>query len=121
MNKTRHINIPIFIPHMGCPHACVFCNQKKISGAHSRQTPMRVKEILEESFSTISEKDDVEIAFFGGSFTGIPKEEMVTYLKLAQPYIKAGKANGIRLSTRPDTISPHILNILNNYGVTVIE
>jgi histone acetyltransferase (RNA polymerase elongator complex component) len=121
MNKTRHINIPIFIPHMGCPHACVFCNQKKISGAHSRQTSMRVKEILEESFSTISEKDDVEIAFFGGSFTGIPKEEMVTYLKLAQPYIKAGKANGIRLSTRPDTISPHILNILNNYGVTVIE
>ena len=75
---------------------------------------------FKESFSTISEKDDVEIAFWR-ELTGIPKEEMVTYLKLAQPYIKAGKANGIRLSTRPDTISPHILNILNNYGVTVIE
>jgi len=106
---------------MGCPHACVFCNQKKISGTVSSQSPMRAKRILEESFSTVGENDDVEIAFFGGSFTGIPEHEMIEYLELAQPYLKAGKASGIRLSTRPDTITPHILMILKSYGVTVIE
>lgn len=121
MKRARHINIPVFIPHMGCPHACVFCNQKRISGTLNFQTPERVEKILEESFSTINGKDDVEIAFFGGSFTGIPEQEMITYLELAQPYIKNGKASGIRLSTRPDTITPHILKILNKYGVKVIE
>ncbi len=121
MSKTRHINIPVFIPHMGCPHACVFCDQKRISGTLSFQSPIRVKNILEESFSTVGENDDIEIAFFGGSFTGIPEKEMIAYLELAQPYLKDGKASGIRLSTRPDTISPHILDILKKYGVTVIE
>ncbi len=121
MSRARHINIPVFIPHMGCPHACVFCDQKKISGTISFQSPIRVKNILEESFSTVDENDDVEIAFFGGSFTGIPKQEMITYLELAQPYLKSGKASGIRLSTRPDTITPHILEILKNYQVKVIE
>ncbi|NLX63685.1 MAG: radical SAM protein [Clostridiaceae bacterium] len=121
MKRTRHINIPIFIPHMGCPHACVFCNQKKISGALSIQSPMRVKKILEECFSTTGKNNDVEIAFFGGSFTGIPENEMIAYLELAQPYLRAGKASGIRLSTRPDTITPHKLKILKSYGVTVIE
>jgi len=105
---------------MGCPHACVFCNQKKISGALF-QSPMRVKKILEESFSTTGRDDDVEIAFFGGSFTGIPENEMIEYLELAQPYLKAGRASGIRLSTRPDTITPQKLKILESYGVTVIE
>ncbi|MGI6085381.1 MAG: elongator complex protein 3 [Acetivibrionales bacterium] len=121
MKKTRHINIPIFIPHRGCPHACVFCNQKKISGAKSYQSPVRVKKILEESFSTISENNHVEIAFFGGSFTGITEQEMKEYLELAQPYLKTGKAAGIRLSTRPDTITPYILKILKSYGVSAIE
>ena len=121
MSRTRHINIPVFIPHMGCPHACVFCNQKKISGTISVQSPARVKNILEESFSTVGENNNVEIAFFGGSFTGIPEQEMIAYLELARPYLKAGKASGIRLSTRPDTITPHILKILKNYKVTVIE
>jgi histone acetyltransferase (RNA polymerase elongator complex component) len=106
---------------MGCPHACVFCNQKKISGTISVQSPARVKNILEESFSTVGENNNVEIAFFGGSFTGIPEQEMIAYLELARPYLKAGKASGIRLSTRPDTITPHILKILKNYKVTVIE
>ena len=121
MYKTRHINIPVFIPHMGCPHACVFCDQKRISGTLSFQSPERVKNILEESFSTVGENDDIEIAFFGGSFTGIPEQEMIAYLELAQPYLKDGRASGIRLSTRPDTIDPHILDILKKYCVTVIE
>lgn len=121
MNHNRHINIPIFIPHMGCPHNCVFCDQKKISGTLTHQSPLRVKSILEESFSTIENTNEVEIAFFGGSFTGIPEKDMITYLELAQPYLKDGRASGIRLSTRPDTIDPHILAILIKHGVIAIE
>lgn len=70
---------------------------------------------------TINKADYVEIAFFGGSFTGIPEDEMITYLETAKPYIEEGKARGIRLSTRPDAINPHILSILRNYEVKVIE
>lgn len=121
MGRNRHINIPVFIPHMGCPHACVFCNQKRISGTLHQQTPEKVKKLLEESFLTISNEDYVEIAFFGGSFTGIPEAEMISYLKAAKPYLEDGRAKGIRLSTRPDTINPHVLSILQNYGVKAIE
>ncbi len=121
MGLNRHINIPVFIPHMGCPHACVFCNQKRISGTLDIQTPERVEKIIEESFLTINPEDDVEIAFFGGSFTGLPEDEMISYLEVARPYIEQGRAHGIRLSTRPDTINPHVLSILQNYRVKVIE
>lgn len=121
MGRNRHINIPVFIPHMGCPHACVFCNQKRISGTLYMQTPERVEKILEESFLTIKPEDDVEIAFFGGSFTGLPEDEMISYLEVAKPYIEQGRAHGIRLSTRPDTINSRILVILKKYGVKVIE
>jgi histone acetyltransferase (RNA polymerase elongator complex component) len=121
MGRNRHINIPVFIPHMGCPHACIFCNQKRISGRTSPQTPDNVRRLLEESFSTVNDDDHVEIAFFGGSFTGIPEDEMISYLEEAKPYIEDGRAKGIRLSTRPDCIDPHILSILKSYGVKAIE
>ncbi len=121
MSSSRHINIPIFVPHMGCPHACIFCDQKRISGTLTNQSPELAKEILKDSFSTIEAGNMVEIAFFGGSFTAIPEDEMIAYLELTKPYIEAGKASGIRLSTRPDAISPHILDILIKYQVTAIE
>ncbi len=121
MGRNRHINIPVFIPHMGCPHACIFCDQKRISGSFRSQTPEKVSKLLEESFSTISSEDHVEIAFFGGSFTGIPEVEMISYLEAAKPYIDEGRAKGIRLSTRPDTIDDRVLSILHDYGVKVIE
>ncbi len=121
MNGSRHINIPIFVPHMGCPHACIFCDQKKISGTLTKQSPELAKDILKDSFSTIEDNSVVEIAFFGGSFTAIPKDEMISYLELTKPYMETGKASGIRLSTRPDAITPAILDILNEYGVTAIE
>lgn len=121
MGENRHINIPIFIPHKGCPHTCVFCDQRKISGAQSEQSPQKVKKLLDESISTIGNVNDVEIAFFGGSFTGIPEPEMLAYLEVARPFLEEKKVRGIRLSTRPDTINPHILDILQQYCVTTIE
>lgn len=120
MNK-RHINVPIFIPHLGCPNDCVFCNQRKISGKNEFVFSNAKKE-LEDAFSTIDIKNcDVEIAFFGGSFTGIDRDLMMDLLSLAKDYVDKGDASSIRLSTRPDYISEEILDILSEYPVKTIE
>jgi len=119
--KKRHRNIPVFIPHKGCPHTCIFCDQRKISGQIKSQTPQEVEKIIKESLVTVEDGNDTEIAFFGGSFTGLPEQEMTEYLKIAKSFVASGKVRGIRLSTRPDYINPHILDILQEYGVTAIE
>ena len=117
----RHINIPVFIPHLGCPNNCVFCNQRSISG-HGDFDIKSVRGELERAVSTIDyESREVEIAFFGGSFTGIDRGDMVYLLSLAKEYIDAGKAQSVRLSTRPDYIDREILDILKAYKVTDIE
>ena len=116
----RHINIPIFIPHMGCPNMCVFCNQRSISGKLNFDIS-KVKNEIEEALSTTKNDDFIEIAFFGGSFTGIDRELMISLLSLAQNYINEGKASSIRLSTRPDYIDDEILDILSSYSVGTIE
>ena len=109
----RHINIPIFIPQMGCPNMCVFCNQRSISGKLCFDMA-RVKNDIEETLSTVSCEDTCEIAFFGGSFTGIDRGLMIELLTLAQGYVDSGRVQSIRLSTRPDYISDEILTILSS-------
>ena len=116
----KHVNIPIFIPHLGCPNQCVFCNQRSISGVQ-RFDPKSVKDTIESSLATISTDTEVEIAFFGGSFTGIDRDLMIELLKIAHTYILDGRVSHIRCSTRPDYISEEILDILRQYGVKVIE
>lgn len=118
----RYYNIPVFVPHEGCPHDCVFCNQRKITGMDSSVTAGEVSEIIEEHLKTLPKKDRyVEAAFFGGSFTGISPKKQCELLEVAFKYKKAGKIDGIRLSTRPDCISHEILARLESYGVTTIE
>ena len=116
----RHVNIPIFIPHLGCPNNCVFCNQRSISG-HEEFNISSVREEIEAVLSTVGDDDECEIAFFGGSFTGIDRELMVKLLNIAEEYVAAGKVESIRLSTRPDYISEEILDILSHYSVRTIE
>ena len=116
----RHINIPIFIPHLGCPNNCVFCNQRSISG-HGDFDIGSVRGELERAVSTLDSDADVEIAFFGGSFTGIDRGEMIYLLSLAKEYIDSGAARSVRISTRPDYIDGEILDILEKYRVTDIE
>ena len=106
----RHVNIPIFIPHMGCPNMCVFCNQRSISGRMSFDIS-RVQNEIEEALSTTKSDDEIEIAYFGGSFTGIDRSLMISLLSLAQKYIDDGRVSSIRLSTRPDYIDEKILDI----------
>ncbi len=116
----KHINIPVFIPHLGCPNDCVFCNQRSISGkmAFSEEN---VEREIEEVLATLRGKYEAEIAFFGGSFTGIDRGLMIRLLDKAQTYVDSGRVQSIRLSTRPDYISEEILEILSRYAVKTIE
>lgn len=118
-----HAIIPIFIPHKGCPNDCVFCNQKKIT---AKQKPFEVADIekrMEEYLPTLKNRglEVIEVAFFGGSFTGIPLEEQKEYLRVAKRYKDAGEIQKIHLSTRPDYIDDDILKLLKDYTVDVIE
>ena len=112
-------NISIFVPHLGCPQQCSFCNQKTITGKEKQPTPEDVKNAVETAMKR--KGFEYEIAFFGGSFTAIDREYMISLLEAAQPYIKDGRIKGIRISTRPDYIDGEILDILKKYGVTSIE
>ena len=116
----KHINIPIFIPHLGCPNTCVFCNQRTISGVQKFDVS-KVRRQIDEALATVDPDVEREIAFFGGSFTGIDRELMISLLEIAREYIEAGKVHSIRCSTRPDYVSVEILDILEKYGVGTVE
>ncbi len=121
MSRKHHI-IPVFVPHRGCPHDCVFCNQKKVTGRYTDISQREVEDIIEEYLKTIpSTNETLEVAFFGGSFTGIKKEIQMELLEAAKKYKDSGLIDYIRLSTRPDYISHEILDMLNNMGVDIIE
>lgn len=121
-NKLRHFNIPIFIPELACPHQCVFCNQDKITGKIKSPEAEEVRGIIDQYLSTIDPSNSfIEVAFFGGNFTGIPIDEQIKYLEIVKPYIEKGIIKGIRLSTRPDYINQDILNILKDFHVKIIE
>lgn len=112
-------NISIFVPHMGCPCACSFCNQKTITGKNESPTAQDVKNAVDTALER--KGYEYEIAFFGGSFTAIDRDYMIQLLEAAYPYVKSGQVSGIRISTRPDCIDREILDILKKYGVTSIE
>ena len=115
-------NIPIFVPHKGCPFDCVFCNQKRITGKIGSVEPDDVRNTIEEYLKTLPQSGCIiEAAFFGGSFTGIPIDEQSRLLSVAKEFKDSGKIHGIRLSTRPDYIDTEILDNLLKYGVTTIE
>lgn len=112
-------NISIFVPHQGCPCACSFCNQKTITGQENSPDADDVKIAVETALK--KKEYEYEIAFFGGSFTAIDMDYMLTLLKAAYPYVEGGQVKGIRISTRPDCIDAKVLDILKKYGVTSIE
>ena len=117
----KHSNISIFIPHIGCPHKCSFCDQNTISGAQHLPDGNEVREICTKALSEVKSPEDTEIAFFGGSFTAIPRDYMLELLEAAHEFVGEGKFRGIRCSTRPDCISNEVLSLFKTYGVTAIE
>ena len=119
--KKQYI-IPIFVPHLGCPNDCVFCNQKSISGQMKNITKKDIEETIEFYLNNFKDKKaHIEVAFFGGSFTGIEEHLQEEYLSTAYSYIESGKIDGIRISTRPDYINKTILKRLKKYKVQTIE
>ena len=117
----KHYNIPIFILELACPNRCIYCNQRHISGQLQAVKPEEIKQIIEQHLATFIRPSEVELAFFGGSFTGIDEKDMLTYLQIVQPYIEQGEIKSIRISTRPDYINEKILDILQQYNVKDIE
>lgn len=119
--KKQYI-IPIFVPHLGCPNECTFCNQRKISGQLKDVTEKDVRDTIEYYLSSFKEKDTYkEVAFFGGSFTAIDEELQEKLLSVAYEYVKDKKIDGIRVSTRPDCIDRRVLKRLKKYKVKTIE
>ncbi len=117
---SKAMNIPIFIPHFGCPNDCVFCNQRKISGRDKVENEIEIRQFIEEAILT-SRGRETEIAFFGGSFTGLTYEIQKQYLAIGKEYVDKHNLKGIRISTRPDYISTEILEFLSKYPVSSIE
>lgn len=119
----KHINIALFVVHKGCPHMCSFCNQRSISGSQKEVLPEDVHSAAQTAISSLSrsEASGGEIAFFGGSFTMVEREYMISLLEAAYSYVEKGIFKGIRISTRPDGITEEICGILKKYGVTAVE
>ena len=121
-NSHKHFVVPIFLPHAGCPHRCVFCNQSLITGVSSKISSNEVRNAVESFLKYKNAHHDiVQIAFFGGNFLGIDTEEMIRMLAEATAFVKAGRANSIRFSTRPDTIDRPRLDLIKNFPVSTVE
>jgi len=119
--------IPIFILHQGCPHRCIFCDQHSITGhsAHGDQpvSPAIVKETIEQwlGHPRKERRNKVQVAFYGGSFTGLPMERQKELLGAVKSYIDNGQVHSIRISTRPDYIDQNIIALLQEHSVSIVE
>ena len=124
MSAKKNI-LPVFIPHLGCPHACVFCNQHAITGKAADEAMTSLDALLKEANCSDPEsngsRQNRELAFYGGSFTAISPEKQLMYLEKAKQALDAGLVSSVRVSTRPDAVNPEILNRLRHYGVTAVE
>lgn len=118
---AKHKTLAFFIPHRGCPHQCSFCDQRTISGTKNAPEPAEIVQTCREMLERSAPLESAEIAFFGGSFTAVETEYQIALLEAAQPFLGAGRFQGIRISTRPDAIDEEILERLKRYHVTAIE
>lgn len=120
--SNLHYIIPIFVPHEGCPHDCVFCNQNSITGTSVKVDAMYVERTVNEYLKTIDNDEAIiEVSFFGGTFTAIKTEKQIELLTVAKKFKDNNKIKFIRLSTRPDYIDDNVLRVLKEYTVDIIE
>ncbi|MFQ5587008.1 MAG: elongator complex protein 3 [Thermodesulfobacteriota bacterium] len=119
--RKRRLIIPVFIPYEGCPHRCVFCNQTDITGQNSVPTRIEVRETITRYLLTWRGEGPREIAFYGGSFTGLKDTLQRDYLEAAYAFIQCGEIDALRVSTRPDYISHEKVKLLKEYGVGTVE
>lgn len=119
--SARESIIPVFVPHLGCPNDCVFCNQRRISGSTVPATPKDVDNAISNAAALPHTGAKRQLAFYGGSFTAIPAAEQTALLAAAKAHLDAGEIDSVRLSTRPDAIDAVTLKRLKDYGVDTIE
>ena len=118
---SGHANISLFVPHAGCPHRCAFCDQRTLSGQAEPACAADVARAVARALPGLKKHPQAELAFFGGSFTAIPRAEMTGLLEAALPFVQNGTVSGIRVSTRPDAVEDGVLALLKRYGVTAVE
>jgi histone acetyltransferase (RNA polymerase elongator complex component) len=118
----KPIIIPVFLPHMGCRERCLFCNQK--AATEELPSPSSVQNFIEASLARIpydKKNREKQVAFYGGSFTAIRKDDQVHHLKTVRPFLASGLIDSIRISTRPDALDEEALSLLKEYGVKTVE
>ena len=119
--SARAYIVPVFVPHWGCPHACVFCNQRRISGANKPASAGDVKNAIQQAAAFLPKGGKRQLAFYGGSFTAIPVPDQEALLSAAKEALDRGEIDAVRLSTRPDAIDDTVLERLKAYGVETVE
>ena len=119
--SKKHSNIPVFIPHLGCPQNCTFCNQFRISGGKYQDKRAVYETIRSALYTKKSENQSTQIAFFGGSFTAIPRDIMLSYLEVSDSFVEEGAVESVRISTRPDAVDEEICEILLSHHVKNVE
>ena len=122
-NSDKPFVIPVFLPHLGCPHQCAFCNQRAITRTESI---LPSREWLQRTVETylafsVKRRNRSQIAFFGGNFLGLDPASIRSLLSVAEGFVAAGAVDGIRFSTRPDTIDPERLEIIEPYSIQTVE
>ena len=113
--------IPIFIPHAGCPHKCVYCDQRVISGADRIPSTQEIKSTIDRNLRTISKSERIEVAFFGGTFTLLPESLQSAYLEAVYPYVKNKEIFGIRMSTHPEAVTEKSMKLFRKKGGYLVE
>ncbi|PIE61166.1 MAG: histone acetyltransferase [Desulfobacterales bacterium] len=113
--------IPFFIPHQGCPHQCVFCNQSVITGKNDRVIASEMERLIQDYLPFKGHRKRVEFAFFGGNFLGLPPHRICYLLERVYPYVEKGLVHGVRCSTRPDTVTRDVLDLVCSYGLELVE
>lgn len=117
MSQPKQRLLPFFLPMLGCPHRCVYCDQWAVSGKASAPTADEVRRALDG----FSPDPEAELAYYGGSFTCLPRREQEAWLRLTAPYIEGGVIGGVRISTRPDAVDDETCAFLRELGVTTVE
>lgn len=122
-NPQTPFIVPVFIPHAGCPHRCIFCNQHSTTGAAEPFPSLAaVRQSIERFLSYRRDRNRrTEISFYGGTFLGLPPERIQLLLATAAGYVRRGRADGIRFSTRPDTVDARRLDLIAEFPVATIE
>jgi len=123
ISTHRPFIIPIFLPHAGCPHQCIFCNQTSITGAQRNTvSPEKVERQIHEFLKyNGNDRRPVQVAFYGGNFLGLEKEYIKRLLNVSAKFVKKKEIDAIRFSTRPDTIDHGRIEMIKNYPISTIE